>query len=127
MAGVDHDQIRILRNHLTGRYASFKDLFQGMFLYKRPNLAESFAYIAWSIWSNRNAQRVGNVLLPLSKIYNDSMEHLHEFHMACDPPLPSSLATNPVHWLPPLNPHSKVNFVSAVFQDLHLAGIRVVV
>lgn len=47
--------------------------------------------------------------------------------MAHDPPLPSSSATNLAHWLPPLNPHCKVNFDGAVFQYLYLGGIMVVI
>ena len=41
---------------LAEKFSSFHDLFQGILAQKIPRLAELFAYIAWSIWHNRNAR-----------------------------------------------------------------------
>ena len=83
------------RNLLQENFASFWDQFQGFLHYKRPMLAETFAVIAWSIWYNRNARRMGKSSLPTHKIYADAVERLSEFHKAHSPPLIQALDPTP--------------------------------
>ena len=59
------------RNQLTSHFVDFRDLWTGVLNYKEHNLAERFAYIAWSIWYNRNAARTNTTHLPLSMVYQD--------------------------------------------------------
>lgn len=76
---------------------------QGFLLYQRPMLAETFMVIAWSIWFNRNARRMGKSSLPTHMIYADAVERLSKFNMAHDPPLIQLLPPHrhPPHWIPP--------------------------
>ena len=66
-------------------------------------LAETFAVIAWSIWYNRNARRMGKTCLPTQKIYADAVERLSEFKKAHSPPLirPQPPQHHPPHRIPP--------------------------
>lgn len=54
------------------------------------------------------------------------MDHLHEFHLAQDPPLPKAQSPSPTHWSPPTSPVYKLNFDGALFQDISSVGIGVV-
>ena len=72
------------RPFLAENFSCFRDLFQGILAQKIPLLAELFAYIAWSIWHNRNAQRVGTTTLPLRKIYRNAVDPFQEFQMTQD-------------------------------------------
>lgn len=80
-------------------------------------LAETFMVIAWSIWFNRNARRMGKSSLPTHMIYADAVERLSEFNMAHDPPFDSApTSTSPSTSLdstPALT--YKVNFDGAIF------------
>ena len=115
------------RTFLSDRFASFRDLFQGILLHKSPKFAELFAFIAWSIWFNRNAQRVGSSTIPISKIHRDAVERLQEFQMLQDIPLPSPKVVHPAHWLLPLLHQYKANCDGAVFRDINSAGLGVVI
>ena len=115
------------RTFLSDRFASFRDLFQGILLHKSPKFAELFAFIAWSIWFNRNAQRVGSSTIPISKIHRDAVERLQEFQMLQDTPLPSPKVVHPAHWLLPLLHQYKANCDGAVFRDIKSAGLGVVI
>lgn len=66
-------EVEKCRPFLVDRFASFRDLFLGILQQKQPRLAELLAYIAWSIWYNRNAQRMGFLAMPLTQIYSDSV------------------------------------------------------
>lgn len=74
------------RPFLAKKLICFRDLFQGILAQKIPHLAELFSYIAWSIWHNRNARRVGTTTVPLGKIYSDAVERYHEFRKTQDIP-----------------------------------------
>ena len=73
------------------------------------NIAEIVAFIAWSIWFNRNALRVGSHTLPITQIHRDALERLQEFQAAIDPPLHIPTVLHPAHWLPPLPQQFKAN------------------
>ena len=117
------------RKHLLEKFASFKDLFLGMKRHEIPNLAELFAMLAWSIWNKRNACRMGQVYLPNSRIFNDAVERLQEYHSVLDEPLSSSVGPilPATQWVPPENPLFKVNYGGALFRDTSTAGISAVV
>ena len=100
---------------LAEKLVCFRDLCQGIFALKSPHLAETFAYIAWGIWHNRNAQRVGAVTVPLGKIYTDVVERLQEFHVAQYIPLQQRMVDHPAHWLPPPPTQYKANNDGAIF------------
>ena len=68
-------EIVACRGFLSERFANFRDLFHGILLLKVSNLSETVAYIAWSIWFNRNAARVGRPSLPLLQIHRVSGSH----------------------------------------------------
>lgn len=94
------------------------------FLHKKiSRLAELFAYIAWSIWHNRNAQRVGTTTLPLRKIYSDAVDRLQEFQMTQDSSLLQRTVAQPTHWLPPPPSQFKANCDGAIFQDTSSIGL----
>lgn len=115
--------------HLHENFANFRDLFQGFVLYKRPMLAETFAILAWSIWFNRNAKRMGKSFLPNHKIYcrcnQAAMEVPNGPGAALDPP--SFPEHHPPHWHPLTGLTYKVNFDGAIFQDVRLAVIGIVI
>lgn len=104
-----------------------RDLWTGVLNYKEHNLAEHFAYVAWSIWSNHNKSRMNNTHVPLSMIYQDMLERLQEFQSAQDLPAIPVLPTEPVHWIPPQCPTLKVNFDSAIFHNSQTVGIGVAI
>ena len=115
------------KTFLSDWFASFRDLFQGILLLKSPKFAELFAFIAWSIWFNRNAQRVGSLTIPISKIYRDAVERFQEYQMVQDSPLPSPSVAHLAHWLPPSLHQYKANCDGAVFRDINSAGLGVVI
>nr|POE92699.1 hypothetical protein CFP56_42012 [Quercus suber] len=87
-----------------------------------PRLAEIFAYVAWGIWHNRNAQRMGETTVPLGKIYTDAVERFNEFHAAQDIPVQQRPADHPTHWLPPSPTQYKANsYGNTSFSSLQLA------
>ena len=90
------------RSFLTERFVNFRDLFEGVMLLDSHNIAEIMAFIAWSIWFNRNALRVGSHTLPITQIHREALERLQEFQAAIDPPLHIPTVLHPAHWLPPL-------------------------
>ncbi|KAK9991098.1 hypothetical protein SO802_026083 [Lithocarpus litseifolius] len=100
----------------------------GILNVKNGNLAERFAYIAWSIWAKRNASRLDLNYLPYSRIYSDAMERLQEFQSA-KRSMPDAEPIPPptVHWSPPPQALYKANFDGAIFQDIHSASIGVVI
>ena len=53
------------RQQLSVHFANFRDLFMGILNVKNGNLAERFAYIAWSIWAKRKASRLEATTLTL--------------------------------------------------------------
>ena len=59
---------------LVEKLASFRDLFQGILARKSSHLAETFAYIAWGIWHNRNSKQMGEVTVPLERLYADAVD-----------------------------------------------------
>ena len=91
------------------------------------NIAEIVAFIAWSIWFNRNALRVGSHTLPITQIHRDALERLQEFQAAIDPPLHIPTVIHPAHWLPPLPQQFKANCDGALFHDINRAGLGVVI
>ncbi|XP_075662925.1 uncharacterized protein LOC142632390 [Castanea sativa] len=99
----------------------------GILAQKIPRLTKLFAYIAWSIWHNRNAQRVGTTTLPLRNIYSDAVDRLQEFQMTQDSSLLQRTMAQPTHWLPPPPSQYKANCDGAIFQDTSSAGLGVVV
>lgn len=111
---------------LIEKFASFRDLFQGILAQKIPNLAKFFAFIRWSIWYNRNATRVRTASLPMGKIFSDTVERLQEFQMSQECTMRQVTVPHPTHWLPPSPSVYKVNFDGATFQDTVSAGLGVV-
>ena len=103
------------RPFLTEKLVCCRDLCQGILALKSPHLVETFAYIAYGIWHNRNTQRMGAVTLPLGKIYTDAVERLQEFHAAQDIPVQQRMMDHPAHWLPPPPTQFKANSDGAIF------------
>ena len=118
---------RCFRNQLTSHFVDFRDLWTGVLNYKEHNLAERFAFVAWSIWYNCNAARTNTTHLPLSIVYQDILERLQEFQSAQDLPTTSVSLPQLTHWIPPRSPNLKVNFDSAIFHNSQTAGIGVVI
>ena len=112
---------------MAEKLVCFRDLFQGILAQKIPHLAELFAYIAWSIWHNRNAQRVGTTTATLGRIYSDAVDQLQEFQMAQDNPVQQRIVAYPTNWLPPSPNQYKANSDGAIFQDSGSTGLGVVV
>ena len=69
-------EVEPCRIFLSERFANFRDLFHGIMLLKSYNLAETVAFIAWSIWFKCNAMRVGSPSLPVTQIHRDTLERL---------------------------------------------------
>ena len=72
-------EVEPCRSFLSERFVNFRDLFEGVMLRNSHNIAETVAFIAWSIWFNRNASRVGILTLPITQIHRDALERLQEF------------------------------------------------
>lgn len=67
------------RNHASGisfavQFVEFRDLWIG--------IAERFAYVACSIWHNRNATRMKTTCIPYNKIYGDMLDRFKEYQSA---------------------------------------------
>ena len=91
----------ILRNHLSMRFVDFKDLWIGITNLEEPNLAEWFAFVAWSIWNKRNASRMHASSLLFHFLYQDMRERLLEYRLAQEPPIPKFRPTGATRWYPP--------------------------
>ena len=96
-------------------------------LLKSYNLAETVAFIAWSIWFNHNAMRVGSPSLLVTQIHRDTLERLQEFQVATNFSLPVSAESHSTHWLPPLPQQFKANYDGALFHDINCVGLGVVI
>ena len=120
-------EVEACRVFLTERFVNFGDWFQGILLLKETNLPETVAYIAWRIWANRNASRVGTPSLPLSQICKDALERLNEFQATTFPPLPTAAVNHPTHWLPPPPFQLKANCDGAIFNGLDCVGLGIVI
>ena len=107
--------------------STLRDWFNGILLQIETNMPETVAYIAWRIWANRNAARVGNPSLPLSQICNDALERLNEFQAATTPSPLIATASHPSHWLPPPLLQLKANYDGAIFNNLDCAGLGIVI
>ena len=112
---------------LSESFVNFRDLFKGVMLLNSHNLAEIVAFIAWSIWFNRNATRVGSPTLPITQIHRDALERLQEFQAAIDLPLHIPTESHLAHWLPLLPQQFKANCDGALFHDINCAGLGVVI
>ena len=67
------------RNQLAMQFVDFRDLWIGIARSNEHLLAERFAYVAWSIWHNRNATRLKITCTPYNKIYGDMLDCLKEY------------------------------------------------
>lgn len=107
-------EVELCQSNIFNRFTCFRDLLTGIFQFQEPNLAEVFTYVAWSIWTKRNALRLGNRSIPYSKFFADANERLQEYQANLDP----------TRWSPPPIPFSKRILI---FQDISFAGIGVVI
>ena len=57
-------EVELCQSNLSSHFTCFRDLLTGIFQSQEPNLAEAFAYVAWVIWTKRNASRLGNYSIP---------------------------------------------------------------
>ena len=57
-------EVELCQRNLSSSFTCFRDLLTGIFQSQEPNLAEVFAYVAWVIWTKRNASRLGNFSIP---------------------------------------------------------------
>ena len=120
-------EIVACRGFLSEQFANFRDFFYGILLLKVSNLPETVAYIAWSIWFNQNAARVGRPSLPLLQIHWDALERLGEFQVATLPPLHTPAEFHPTHWLSPPLLKLKSNCDGAIFHGFNYPGLGVVI
>ena len=67
------------RNQLAMQFVDFRDLWIGIARSNEHLLAERFAYVAWSIWHNRNATRLKITCTSYNKIYGDMLDCLKEY------------------------------------------------
>ena len=117
----------ILRNHLSMRFVDFRDPWIGITSLEEPNLAERFAFVAWSIWNKRNATRMHASSLPFHLLYQDMQERLLEYRLAQEPPIPKFRPTGATRWYPPQISQHKVNYDGTLFKEIWQAGVGVVV
>ena len=109
------------------RFVDFRDLWTGITNLEEPNLAERFAFVAWSIWNKRNATRTHAPSLPFHLLYQDMRERLLEYRLAQEPPIPEFRPTGATRWyLPQISQH-KVNYDGALFKEIWQGGVGVVV
>ena len=123
-----------LRQQLYTQFVDFRDLCLGVTNIEDQHLAERFAFVAWSIWHTCNASRMKIPCLPYARLYQDSMDRLQEYQAAqtLDEPADSPVLDQEIHqaptkWRPTCSNIYKANFDGAVFQELHKAGIGVVI
>ncbi|XP_075656584.1 uncharacterized protein LOC142626766 [Castanea sativa] len=120
-------EMEICRRNLFTRFTCFRDLLTGIFQATEPNQAESFAYVAWGIWTKRNTARMGQTSTPYQKIYAEAMDRLQEFHSVQLEQPQSAQSVEQTRWCPPPAPLLKVNFDGALFMESFKAGIGVVI
>lgn len=120
-------EIVACRGFLLEWFANFKDWFHGILLLKESNLPKTVAYIAWIIWYNRNAARMGSPSLPLSQIHKEALERLKEFQTTTLPLLHTTVESHPTHSLPPPPLLLKSNCDGAIFHGLNCAGVGIVI
>ena len=109
------------------RFVDFRDLWTGITNLEEPNLAERFAFVAWSIWNKRNATRMHAPSLPFHLLFQDMRERLLEYRSAQEPPIPVFRPAGATRWYPPQTSQHKVNYDGALFKEIWQAGVDVVV
>ena len=89
---------------------------------------EIFAVAAWCLWNRQNALHFGRQVQPITNINLLASNLLQEFLAAQEDEAPTVHSLVIQHqWRPLEHDHFKVNFNTAVFKSLNLAGIGVVI
>ena len=109
---------------MTNHFFSFVDLFR--LVMQNPQEAEGFIMICWFIWNRCNKIRIKEIVAPLEKTSDLAQQYLMEFHQLRNK-LVSKKLPKKVIWKSPDASLLKTNFDGAVFEDLGVAGIGVVV
>ena len=86
------------------------------------------------IWHNQNATRLKTTYIPYNKIYEDMLDRFQEYQSAQDPTktansdsMVQTSNSAPIHWKAPRSSYCKINFDGAIFQDLQMASIGMVI
>ena len=82
--------------------------------------------IAWSAWFNRNKTRLGEARQTLQEILRRARSILHDFQLAHLRPTQLKEAMDG-HWVPPVFSWYKVNVDAAVFSQLGMIGVGVII
>ena len=108
-------------------FVDFRDLWTSITSLEEPNLAEQFAFVAWSIWNKRNATRTHAPSLLFHLMYQDMRERLLEYRLAQEPLIPGFRPTGATRWYSPQISQHKVNYDGALFKEIWQVGVGVVV
>ena len=89
-------------------------------------LIELVVTIAWSAWFNRNKTRLGEARQNPQEILRRAHSILHDFQLAHLRPTQLK-ETMDGRWVPPVFPWYKVNIDAAVFSQLGMSGVSVII
>ena len=103
---------------------SFSEVFQK--IRAKPASIPLFATTAWSIWYQRNKNRLHENPLPLHNIVDFAKNYISDFKGVDRPSVQIKRAV-PRKWSPPVVDSVKINYDGAMFGESDMAGIGVVI
>ncbi|XP_075670205.1 uncharacterized protein LOC142639967 [Castanea sativa] len=119
----------ITKKLLKYKFSTFAKLLDMIFKFKGSTDTKLLAVIFWMIWEKRNSDRVRGSWSSHQNIRPRALRLLHDFSAAQSPlrhhhpPIP----TRRVRWIPPISPRYKVNYDGAIFKEIGVASLGVVI
>ena len=90
---------------------------------------EVMVAIMWTVWFRRNHIRVHQKDYPITQVIPNSRQALSNFHRANTVQQSQAFvsSTSQVSWIPPPANSLKINFDGALFKDINISGLGVVI
>lgn len=111
----------------TRVFRSFGDLANFILTKTSSNSATLFSMVAWSIWTCRNKLRAKQQVWDVSDTIKNAKDLLQDFRDVQSLSLHPLVQREVVRWKPPSSGLFKINFDGALFDNLALAGLGIVI
>lgn len=111
----------------TRVFRSFGDLANFILTETSSNSTTLFSMVAWSIWTRRNKLRAKQQVWDVSDTIKNAKDLLQEFRDVQSLSLRPLVQREVVRWKPPSSGLFKINFDGALFDNLALAGLWIVI
>ena len=111
----------------TRNFRSFGDLVSFVIFEMTPNTTTLFSMVAWCIWTRRNKLRERQPVWDVGETVKRARELLQELKYVQDSPILSAIPWVEVKWKLPGAVLFKISFNGAVFEDMGLAGMGIII